>query len=174
MRPRRSFLFGIVGAALAVSRSGSVDPAPTSALSSATVESRGGDDAERASEAPTSRSFNVLLITVDTLRWDLGFMGYPRPITPNLDALAERSTVFERAYATASYTPKSIGPMLIGRYASETFRDGQHYTTFYPANVFVAERLRSAGHRTLAAGTHQDPDQGGAAFRRPVTCRSAR
>jgi choline-sulfatase len=126
-----------------------------SLTSAADIEAGGPADGGASIDAPrVPRTFNVVLITIDTLRWDLGYMGYPRPITPNLDKLAARATVFERAYATASYTPKSIGPMLIGRYASETFRDREHYTTFYPANVFLAERLHEAGHRTLAATSH--------------------
>ena len=101
------------------------------------------------------RTYNVLLITVDTLRFDLGFMGYPKPVTANIDALAARSVVFERTYATASFTPKSLGPMLIGRYASETNRDFEHYTTFFPTNVFLAERVHTAGVRTFAGMCHR-------------------
>jgi choline-sulfatase len=104
---------------------------------------------------PPKRTYNVLMITVDTLRFDLGFMGYPKPVSPNIDALAARSTVFERTYATASFTPKSLGPLLIGRYASETNRDFEHYTTFFPTNVFLAERVRTAGVRTFAGMCHR-------------------
>jgi choline-sulfatase len=166
MPPSRSGVFsifavlaGVVAVALVASKTDTLRRTRSSAPD-ASIERASEPDAPDAAEAvarelpPAPRTFNVLMITIDTLRWDLGFMGYPRPITPNLDALADRSTVFERAYATASYTPKSIGPLLIGRYASETFRDPEHYTTFYPANVFVAERLRDAGHRTLAAMCH--------------------
>ena len=39
----------------------------------------------------THPTFNVVLFTVDTLRSDLGFAGYPRPVTPNLDKLAAKS-----------------------------------------------------------------------------------
>jgi choline-sulfatase len=70
---------------------------------------------------------DLVLITVDTLRIDLGFMGYDRPVSPNLDALAARSTVFERAYSMASYTGKSLGPTMIGKYPSECLRDGAHF-----------------------------------------------
>ncbi|MFT7623015.1 MAG: hypothetical protein ACI9WU_002190, partial [Myxococcota bacterium] len=46
-----------------------------------------------------ARPYNILLITVDTVRADhLGFMGYDRDTSPNLDKLAARSAVFERAY----------------------------------------------------------------------------
>jgi len=105
--------------------------------------------------ASPRRTYNVLLVTVDTLRFDLGFMGYPKPVSPNIDALAARGVVFERSYATASFTPKSLGPMLIGRYASETNRDFEHYTTFFPTNVFLAERVHTAGVRTLAGMCHR-------------------
>jgi choline-sulfatase len=100
------------------------------------------------------RTYNVILITIDTLRFDLGFAGYPKPVSPNIDALAAKSTVFERAYSLASYTAKSLGPMLIGKYPSETRRDYEHYTSFYGANTFVAERLKQAGARTLGGHCH--------------------
>lgn len=97
---------------------------------------------------------NVILLTVDTLRTDLGFLGYDDRVSPNLDALAKKSAVFERAYAMASYTGKSVGPMLIGKYPSETRRDGSHFNTYAQANVFVAERARDAGFRTFAGHCH--------------------
>ncbi len=113
-------------------------------------------DVGRADAGPKTRkrSYNVLLITVDTLRVDLGFMGYPKPVSPNLDALAEKSTVFERAYSMASYTGKSVGPMLIGRYPSETQRDWSHFNTYAPSNVFVTERVHDTGVRTFAGHCH--------------------
>ncbi|HEY8087861.1 MAG TPA: sulfatase-like hydrolase/transferase, partial [Polyangiaceae bacterium] len=100
------------------------------------------------------RDLNLVLITVDTLRIDVGFMGYPRPVSPNLDALAMRSTVFDRAYSMASYTGKSVGPTLIGKYPSETLRDGAHFDTYFQGNVFLAERLHDAGFRTMGLASH--------------------
>jgi arylsulfatase A-like enzyme len=104
--------------------------------------------------ARAKRTYDVILITVDTLRADLGFAGYPKPVTPNLDALAAKSAVFERAYALASYTAKSVGPDLIGKYPSETLRDWEHFTTYYPANTFIAERIKAAGHHTIGGMCH--------------------
>ncbi len=106
-------------------------------------------------KARSPKTYNVILITIDTLRADLGFAGYPKPITTALDALAARSVVFERVYSTASFTPKSLGPLLIGKYASETSRDFEHYTTFYSSNVFLPERLHAAGVRTFAGMCHR-------------------
>jgi arylsulfatase A-like enzyme len=97
---------------------------------------------------------NVVLITVDTLRYDLGFMGNERPVSPVLDQLAARSTVFERSYALASYTGKSMGPMLIGKYPSETHRDFAHFNRFGQEDTFVQERLSRAGVHTASVQGH--------------------
>jgi arylsulfatase A-like enzyme len=97
---------------------------------------------------------NVILISVDTLRHDLGYMGYGRPISRNLDQLAARSTVFEHAYALASYTGKSIGPLLIGKYPSETRRGWLHFNRFGTDETFVQERLQTAGIRTIGVHGH--------------------
>lgn len=97
---------------------------------------------------------NLILITVDTLRPDVGFMGYDLPTTPNLDALAKDSVVFEDAYSMASYTGKSLAPLLIGKYPSETARNGSHFTTYEPSNTFIAERLKKSGFHTFGAASH--------------------
>ncbi len=110
--------------------------------------------AKKVAQARPKRSYNVILITVDTLRPDLGFMGYGKPTSPNLDKLASRSTVFDRAYSMASYTGKSVGPMLIGKYPSETVTDFSHFNTYFDSNVMVAERSRDAGYRTFAGMCH--------------------
>ena len=54
---------------------------------------------------PVAQGPNVLLITIDTLRADhLSAYGYPRSTSPNIDALAERGIVFERALSTSGST----------------------------------------------------------------------
>ncbi len=97
---------------------------------------------------------NLIVITVDTLRTDVGFMGYPKDTTPNLDRLAKKSVVFDRAYAMASYTGKSLAPMFIGLYPNETLRDGGHFNTYAAANVFTAERMKADGIVTMGAASH--------------------
>ncbi|WP_437277465.1 sulfatase-like hydrolase/transferase [Sorangium sp. So ce375] len=121
-------------------------PAPTAA---SLADSRG------SSAARLPADLNVVLVTVDTLRWDLGYAGNPRPVSPNLDGLAARSTVFERAYSLASYTGKSVGPMLIGKYGSETHRNWGHFNKFGEEDTFVAERLKRAGVRTMSVHGHR-------------------
>lgn len=101
------------------------------------------------------RPFNVVLVTIDTLRHDIGYAGYPRPVSPHIDAFAKKSVVYDRMYAMASFTPKSVGPMLIGRYVEETAHDpNEHYTRYFESNTFLAERVVAAGGRTMAAMCH--------------------
>ncbi|MBS2014780.1 MAG: sulfatase-like hydrolase/transferase [Deltaproteobacteria bacterium] len=116
--------------------------------------SEGGAPVVAAAPAKPKRTYNVVLFTVDTLRSDLGFAGYPKPVSENIDKLAAKSTVFERAYSMSSYTAKSMGALLIGRYPSEALRDYEHFTTYYPQNTFVAERAKAAGVRTIGGHCH--------------------
>jgi len=97
---------------------------------------------------------NVLLITIDSLRADMPWAGYPRDIAPRLTALEKRCTSYTRAYATASHTAPSVGSMLYGRYASELPRDG-YFSARYPPSLrsFVAA-LTDAGVRTMAGHAH--------------------
>ncbi len=126
----------------------------------------GADDREVALEAPARplasaavkpvlpALLSVILITVDTLRADLGYAGNPRPLSPHIDALAKQSVVFENAYSLASYTGKSVGPLLIGKYGSETHRGWSHFNRFGPEDLFVQERLKAAGVRTVSVQGH--------------------
>ncbi len=124
------------------------------AVSLATQPKEAPKDARAWVDENLPAKANVLLITVDTLRYDLGYMGYERNVSPNIDALAKRSVVFENAYSLASYTGKSIGPMLIGKYTSETHRGWSHFNTFGKEETFVQERARAAGVRTVSVQGH--------------------
>ncbi|HET9931523.1 MAG TPA: sulfatase-like hydrolase/transferase, partial [Polyangiaceae bacterium] len=99
-------------------------------------------------------SLNVVLLTIDTLRYDLGYAGNPRPLSPKLDELARESVVFDKAYSLASYTAKSLPPMLIGRYSSETHRGFLHFNRFEKADRFLPERLQQAGIHTVSVQGH--------------------
>ena len=106
-----------------------------------------------AGAAPGSaipRDMNLVFVTIDTVRADLHYAGYGRELSPNIDKLAARSVVFDRAYSLASYTGKSVGPMLIGKYGSETHRNWAHSNSFTKQDTFVAQRLKKAGFHTMA------------------------
>ena len=60
---------------------------------------------------------NIILITMDTTRADrMGFLGSKRGLTPNLDALAQQSAIFTRAYSQVPLTTPSHAGMLTGTY----------------------------------------------------------
>lgn len=124
---------------------------------------QGGDAKLRVKVEPTNavsaaagargnipRDLNVLFVTIDTLRADLGYLGNPRNLSPNLDALAAQSVVFERAYSLASYTGKSMGPLMIGKYSSEVDGGFLHFNKYSKKETFVQERLQAAGVHTLS------------------------
>lgn len=109
-----------------------------------------------AAPEPPPRSYNVLLIMVDSLRADMPWAGYPRDIAPNLDAFRKKRCVtYQHGYALSSYTAKSVAPALVGEYPSAMVRDGWFFTR-YPDDktLFVSERAKGAGHRTFAGMAH--------------------
>ena len=60
---------------------------------------------------------NVVVVLLDAARADrFGYQGYERPTTPNIDALAAQSVVFEQAYAQASGTANSVYTFFTSRY----------------------------------------------------------
>jgi len=101
---------------------------------------------------PNQISF--LVITIDALRPDLGYAGYRRPVSPNIDILAQRSIIYERAYAISTYTGFSLPPMMASRYPSEMLRSDRHEVQYGPENILLAERLRAAGYHTGGAASH--------------------
>jgi len=99
---------------------------------------------------------DVVLITVDAVRADhLGCYGYPRPTSPNIDALAARGVRFEHAYTQAPHTSFSLASVMIGKYyptlarlaASDTHETlakmFRHYgwktAAFFPPAVFYID-----------------------------------
>lgn len=126
------------------------DPAPVAATASPPATAPRAP--APAPEAP--RSFNVILLMIDSLRADMPWAGYERDIAPNLAALEKRSVSYTRAYSISSYTAMSVVPALAGAYPSEMKRDGYFFTRYHDDNVLVSERAQAAGHRTLAGHAH--------------------
>lgn len=93
---------------------------------------------------------SFLLITCDTLRADqLGFLGHARPTSPNLDALAAESVVFERAWSTAPLTGPALSALLTGRPPEELGLSDNRVWLGEAAET-LAERGRAAGIETAA------------------------
>ncbi len=99
-------------------------------------------------------NLNVVLITIDSLRADMPWAGYPRPIAPRLTELEKRSVSFTRAYSISSYTSMSLGGLLGGRLPGELKRDGYFYGTYPKDVLFFPEILQAAHVHTLGAEAH--------------------
>ncbi len=109
----------------------------------------------RASAQGAAPAFdNVVLVSVDSLRADMPWAGYPRPIAPNLTALEAKAVSYTRAYAVSSYTAMSLGGLLAGRYPGELERDGWFFGGYGRSVTFFPELLRRAGVFTVAAHAH--------------------
>jgi arylsulfatase A-like enzyme len=113
-----------------------------------------GGDLVKAPRPALPPQISFLVLTVDALRPDLGFAGYRRPVSANIDALAQRSVIYERAYSISTYTGFSLPPLMASRYPSEMPRSDRHEVQYGPDNVLLAERLRAAGYHTGGAASH--------------------
>ena len=92
---------------------------------------------------------DILLIVLDTLRADrLSCYGHPQTTTPNLDAFAAKSTLFERAISPAQWTIPAHGSLFTGEYPT-THLTHQIYDTHSPAYTTLAEHLSAAGYNTV-------------------------
>ncbi|MFC1573191.1 sulfatase-like hydrolase/transferase [Candidatus Eisenbacteria bacterium] len=95
--------------------------------------------------------FNLLLVTLDTLRMDrLGCYGYESAQTPVLDALASGGIQFEDAITSVPLTLPSHATILTGLHPpSHGVRDnGNHYLS--PEHITLATTLKGRGYETAA------------------------
>jgi arylsulfatase A-like enzyme len=111
--------------------------------------------APAASPAPRRppQDCNVILLSIDSLRADMPWSGYPRPIAPRLTELEAKAVSFRRAYSVSSYTSMSLGGLLAGRLPSELHRSGYFFGT-YRGDVFFPKLLQAAGIHTAAVMAH--------------------
>lgn len=107
-----------------------------------------------AEGAKGARFDHVVLVSIDSLRADMPWAGYPRPIAPNLTALEGQSVSYTRAYAVSSYTAMSLGGLLAGRYPGELERDGWFFGSYGKSVTFFPELLRKAGVFTVGGHAH--------------------
>jgi arylsulfatase A-like enzyme len=97
---------------------------------------------------------NVLFIAVDDLRPDIGCYGVKHAKTPNIDRLAARGVVFDRAYCAQAVCSPSRTAILTGLRPDTTkvwdlethFRDAQ------PNCVTLPQHFRANGYHTSALG----------------------
>lgn len=97
--------------------------------------------------APPAGAPNVLLLILDTVRGlEMGYGGYSRATTPNIDRWAARGVVFDRAIAPAPWTLPTHASIFTGRWPQEL---GVGWSKpFGSAHVTIAERMNALGYAT--------------------------
>ena len=91
---------------------------------------------------------NVILVMADDQGWgDTGYNGHPAMKTPNLDAMAKDSLVFNRFYAAAPVCSPTRGSVLTGRHPIR-IKITNHGRYMRPQETTIAEALRDAGYVT--------------------------
>lgn len=111
---------------------------------------------------------NVLFIAVDDLKPLLGCYGNKTIKTPNIDSLATRCVVFERAYANQAVCAPSRNSLLTGKRPQTLgiYDLGTNFRTAEPDAVTLPQAFKKAGYRTEALGkifhvghgNHEDDD----------------
>jgi len=91
---------------------------------------------------------NILVVVIDTLRADrLGVYGNQSRLTPFLDEWAQRSAVFEHAFANSSWTLPSHVSLFTGTLPHEHGAEVHRYDRRFPT---LAGRLAEQGYATVA------------------------
>ena len=120
---------------------------------------------------------NVVWICVDALRSDhLGCYGYARPVSPGMDRLAGRGTVFEKNFSQCAYTWYSVPSFMTGRYFPTMclgWACSQYRVLYAPPEheKLFPEILRENGYETAMFTANllfQVRDRMGRAFDTPV------
>jgi iduronate 2-sulfatase len=97
---------------------------------------------------------NILFIATDDLRVELGCYGDTPAITPNIDKLASRSTLFNRAYCQETVCNPSRASLLTGK-RPDTLRVWDLFTHFrstHPDIVTLPQWFKKHGYFTQGIG----------------------
>lgn len=123
----------------------SASPSASAAAAPVQKKETAAPSASAAPKAPGAvrklPALNVVLILIDSMRWDMPWNGYNRPIAPFLTRFEGETVSYLRGYALSSSTSKSVLPMLSGKYPSEMRRGGYFFTYWFPENLSLPEML---------------------------------
>jgi len=110
---------------------------------------------------------NVLLVCVDDLKPILGCYGDARVHSPNIDRLAARGLLFERAYCNQAVCAPSRNALLTGRRSTSLgiYDLGTNFRAAVPDAVSLPQFFRVHGYRSegvgkifhVGHGNHEDP-----------------
>ncbi len=110
----------------------------------------------------TRRTKNVLFIMCDQLRADyLSCFGHPKLHTPNLDRLASRGVIFDRAYVQSPVCGPSRMSYYTGRYV-HSHGASWNFVPLKAGEMTIGDHLRPLGVQSVLVGkTHMRADYAG-------------
>ena len=98
---------------------------------------------------------NVLFLAIDDLRDWVGFLQKnPQTRTPNMDRLAQRGTIFSRAYCAAPVCNPSRAALMSGLrpFTTGVYENSNDWRTVIPAELPLTTAFRRAGYWVGGAG----------------------
>lgn len=109
--------------------------------------------------SPAAERLNVLVIAVDDLRPQLGCYGDPVAQTPNIDRLAERGLVFDRAYCQEGLCSPSRISLLSGRRpsTSKIYWIGPTLRSAMPDITTLPQHFKNHGYSARSVGKIYHP-----------------
>lgn len=114
---------------------------------------------ERA-RRPTSATPNILLVTMESIATShLGYMGYERAVTPNLDRIAERSRRMLRAWTTATHSNYAQMAILSSLFPRRVDGFDQYKRLDYPRTL-LHDVFALAGRQTATISSQDERWQG--------------
>jgi arylsulfatase A-like enzyme len=138
---------------------GVASASPSAAASAQAASAASAASASASAAAPKGpppgppKDANVVVISIDSMRADMPWNGYARPIAPRLTDLEKQAVSYTHAYSISSYTSMSLGGFLGGRLPSELTRSGYFFGT-YKKDVFFPKLLKGAGVHTMGVMAH--------------------
>jgi arylsulfatase A-like enzyme len=105
-------------------------------------------------DAAEPEKLNVLFIAVDDLRPETGCYGSKLTRSPNIDRLASRGLVFNRAYCQQAVCSPSRSSLLTGRRPDTTrvYDLVTHFRTHIPDVVTLPQHFKEQGYHTQGFG----------------------
>ncbi|MCB0656012.1 MAG: sulfatase [Saprospiraceae bacterium] len=131
-------------------------------------------------QQPTPKHPNILFISIDDLRPDIGVYDNPLIHTPHLDALAADGMVFRQAYCQAAVCAPSRASLMTGLRPDSTrvWHLGDKFRELHPDIVTMPQYFHQFGYHTVNIGkifhnympdsiSWDEPDLRPAPFARP-------